>query len=55
VDGLANNIKIMYPNSIDPHSEFHSIEQEIEMCIDLRNEIELKYGNTTPINESVLF
>jgi len=49
VDGLKNTIKIMSPNSADPRSDFHSMEQEIMMCASLKNEIEY-YGKTNPIN-----
>jgi hypothetical protein len=55
VDGLKNTIKIMSPNSIDPHSDFYSMEQEIEMCIGLMKEIEDEYGNLNTITDKVLF
>ena len=55
MDGLKNTIRIMTPNSADPHSDFYSIEQEIEMCTSLKNDIEKRYGNITPINDKSLF
>jgi hypothetical protein len=51
VDGLKNTIRIMTPNSADPHSDFYSMEQEIEMCIGLKNDIAKQCGNITPIND----
>jgi hypothetical protein len=45
----------MSPNSIDPHSDFYSMEQEIEMCIGLMKEIEDEYGNLNTITDKVLF
>jgi hypothetical protein len=55
VDGLKNTIRIMTPNSADPHLNFHSMEQEIEMCTSLKNHIVNQYGNMTPINDKSLF
>jgi hypothetical protein len=49
VEGLKNTIKIMRPNSADPHSDFLSMEQEINMCISVMNDIETSYGNIAPI------
>jgi hypothetical protein len=51
VEGLKNTIKIMRPNSADPHSDFYSMEQEINMCMSLKNDIETLYGNITPIED----
>jgi hypothetical protein len=51
VEGLRNTIKIMTPNSADPHSDFNSMEQEIDMCISLKNDIETLYGNITSIED----
>ena len=51
VEGLKNTIKIMTPNSADPYSDFHSMEQEIKLCICLKNDIEISYGNLTPIED----
>lgn len=39
----------MSPNSTDPHSDFYSMEQEIEMCAGLMKEIEDEYGNINTI------
>lgn len=50
VDGLNNAIKIMTPNSADPQSDFHSLEQEIKLCTTLKNQIE-QYGNVTRIKD----
>jgi hypothetical protein len=55
VDGLKNTIGIMTPNSADPHSDFYSMEQEIEMCTSLKNDIVNQYGNITHINGKSLF
>ena len=55
VDGLKNTIRIMTPNSADPHSDFYLMEQEIKMCTNLRNDIVNQYGNMTPINDKSLF
>lgn len=54
VEGLENTIKIMTPNSADPHTEFHSMEQEIKLCTSIKNEIE-QYGNITPIKDRSLY
>ena len=54
VEGLKNTIKIMTPNSADPHTEFHSMEQEIRLCTSIKNEIE-QYGNITAIKDKSLF
>ena len=54
-DGLKNTIKIMLPNSTDPHSDFNSMEQEIEMCAGLMKEIEDEYGNINAITDKVLY
>src|ERR671923_1053418 len=54
VEGLKNTIKIMAPNSADPHSEFYSMEQEIKLCTSIKNEIE-QYGNITSIKDKSLF
>lgn len=54
-DGLKNTIKIMSPNSTDPHSDFYSMEQEIEMCADLMKEIEDEHGNINTITDKALF
>lgn len=35
----------MSPNSTDPHSDFYSMEQEIEMCTGLTKQIEDEHGN----------
>ena len=53
-DGLKNTIKIMLPNSADPHSDFYSMEQEIKMCVGLMNEIEDNYGNVNTIPDKAL-
>lgn len=55
VDGLKNTIRIMTPNSADPHTDFNSMEQEIEMCTSLKNDIVNQYGNITHINDKSLF
>lgn len=55
VDGLKNTIKIMSPNSTDPHSDFYSMEQETEMCACLMKEIEDEYGNINTITDKALF
>ena len=55
VDGLKNTIRIMTPNSADPHSDFYSMEQEIEMCASLKNHIVNQYGNITQVNDKSLF
>lgn len=55
IDGLKNTIKIMSPNSTDPHSDFYSMEQEIEMCTGLMKEIEEEYGNINTITDKALF
>ena len=55
VDGLKNTIKIMSPNSTDSHSDFYSMEQEIEMCAGLIKEIEDEYGNIYTITDKALF
>ena len=55
VDGLKNTIKIMSPNSTDPHSDFYSMEQEIEMCVGLMKEIENEHGNINTITDKALF
>ena len=54
-DGLKNTIKIMSPNSTDPHSDFYSMEQEIEMCVGLMKVIEDEYGNINTITDKALF
>jgi len=54
-DGLKNTIKIMSPNSTDPHSDFYSMEQEIEMWADLMKEIEDEHGNINTITDKALF
>ena len=54
-DGLKNTIKIMSPNSTDPHSDFNSMEQEIEMCAGLMKEIEDEYGNINTITDKALY
>jgi len=54
-DGLKNTIKIMLPNSTDPHSDFNSMEQEIEMCAGLMKEIEDEYGNINAITDKALY
>lgn len=54
-DGLKNTIKIMSPNSTDPHSDFYSMEQEIEMCAGLMKEIADEYGNINTITDKALF
>lgn len=55
VDGLRNTIRIMTPNSTDPHSDFYSMEQEIKMCTILKNDINKQHGNITSINDKSLF
>jgi hypothetical protein len=55
VDGLKNTIKIMAPNSADPHSDFHSMKQEMKMCTSLRNDIEEQYSNMAAIEGKSLF
>ena len=55
VDGLKNTIKIMSSNSTDPHSDFYSMEQEIEMCAGLMKEIEGEHGNINTITDKALF
>lgn len=55
VDGLKNTIRIMTPNSADPRSDFYSMEQEIEMCSSLKNDIVNQYGNITHTNDKSLF
>lgn len=55
VDGLKNTIRIMTLNSEDPHSDFYSMEQEIEMSTSLKNDIVNQYGNITHINDKSLF
>ena len=55
VDGLKNTIRIMTPNSADPHSDFYSMEQEIEMCASLKNDLVNQYGNITHVNDKFLF
>jgi hypothetical protein len=45
----------MSPNSTDPRSDFYSMEQEIEMCAGLMNEIEDEYGNINTIADKALF
>jgi hypothetical protein len=54
-DGLKNTIKIMSPILTDPHSDFYSMEQEIEMCAGLMKEIEDEYGNIITITDKVIF
>ncbi|MFN2435447.1 MAG: hypothetical protein ABR515_08765 [Nitrososphaeraceae archaeon] len=54
-DGLKNTIKIMFPNSTDPHSDFYSMEQEIKMCTGLMKEIEDEYGNISTVTDEALF
>lgn len=53
-DGLKNTIKIMLPNSADPHSDFYSMEQEIKMCVGLMKEIGDNYGNINTIPDKAL-
>lgn len=55
VEGLKNTIKIMTPNSADPDSDFHSMEEEINMYTSLKNDIETSYGNITSIEGRSLF
>jgi hypothetical protein len=54
-DGLKNTIKIMSPNSTDPHSDFYSMEQEIEMCTGLTKQIEDEHGNINTVTDKALF
>ena len=44
----------MSPNSTDLHSDFYSVEQEIEMCADLMKEIVDEYGNINTITDKAL-
>ena len=45
----------MSPNSTDLHSDFYSMEQEIEMRAGLMKEIEYEYGNINSIADNALF
>lgn len=45
----------MSTNSTDLHSDFYSMEQEIEMCAGLMKEIEDEYGNINTIADKALF
>jgi hypothetical protein len=54
VEGLKNTIKIMSPNSADPRSDFHSMEQEIKLCTCLKNQIE-QHGSMTSIKDKSIF
>jgi hypothetical protein len=55
VEGLKNTIKIMTPNTANPNSDFRSMEQEINLCTSLKNDIETSYGNIAPIVDRSLF
>jgi hypothetical protein len=55
VEGIKNTIKIMSPNSADPLSDFHSMQQEIRMCTRLKKDIQKQYGNITLIKDRSLF
>ena len=45
----------MSPDSTDPHSDFYSMVQEIEMCAGLMKEIEDEHGNINTITGKALF